>query len=737
MSLVDGLILSDDAPKENPWRDDKLGFRPFAERLSKVILTLQLPNGYVIGLHGEWGSGKSTAINFVKAFLEKHNVETDDETKRIDILDFRPWIISGHQDLISAFFKVLSEQLPGTTRPGWIDRTLRGVRGTADPVLSALATVALVVDPSGGVASKAAAKVAGTTLNRAIDRFLEEPSLQAAYEQLRVVLQKKHKRFLVVIDDLDRLQKDEIRSIMQMVKTVGRLPNVLYLLAYDRDIVWAALDEGITADRNGPNFGEKIVQQEIELPRPAKEDLLAILDSEVAFLTGPPPTDVRWLYMLRDGVRRWIKHPRDVQRLANAIKFSWPALEGEIDEHDLFIMEGLRLFEEHVFDWVRWNRDWLFNEGQYLMARDTSKKAGLKLLTDRVPEHEQEPVFRVLASLFPSQHKLFGEQFQQEAYFNIVRRRGIGCTAGYDAYFSLYPSSNEVQKSVIDEAVLRLDDREYLVDLIKSYIEKKDRNKRTMVSGLLQELTFRFMGVTELAPTKALLDALFEVGETILRIEWDAGPFQTSPQVAFDGLITELLKTWGDSTAGQHLEAAFAKSASPVINADVFVHRARELGVVPGSSGERPLVTASSLAALGKILLPQLERAAADGTLANAPYYWEIVGAWKYLGGAAAVKGWIDANMAANADFLSKLTMGLVGHSLGTVERVYSMHELPDPDLYDLNAMLAASKKHLAGRDLSKDARNRIEVVSEAIEGHLRKDLEKQTSETTSGTLPS
>src|SRR5471032_1687350 len=132
MSGDDILKLSDDAPKENPWQDDRLGFHPFAERLSKVILNLQVPNGYVIGLHGEWGSGKSTAINFVKAFLEKHNVETDDETKRIDILDFRPWIISGHQDLISAFFKVLSEQLPGTTRPGWIDRTLRGVRGTAD-----------------------------------------------------------------------------------------------------------------------------------------------------------------------------------------------------------------------------------------------------------------------------------------------------------------------------------------------------------------------------------------------------------------------------------------------------------------------------------------------------------------------------------------------------------------------------------------------------------------------------
>ena len=197
--------------------------------------------------------------------------------------------MSGHQDLITAFFKVLSEKLPGAKRPGWIDRNLHRIRRGTDPVLDAVATVAVVIDPSGGIASKTAAKVASSSLNGAIDRFLEEPSLQAAYDKLHALLREKSKRFLVIIDDLDRLQREEIRSIMQMVKTVGRLPNVLYLLSYDRDIVWEALDQGVAAERNGPNFGEKIVQQEIELPRPFKDDLLVMLDSEVAFITGPTP----------------------------------------------------------------------------------------------------------------------------------------------------------------------------------------------------------------------------------------------------------------------------------------------------------------------------------------------------------------------------------------------------------------------------------------------------------------
>jgi predicted KAP-like P-loop ATPase len=468
MSGDDILKLSDDAPKQNPWQDDRLGFMPFAERLSKVILSLEIPNGYVIGLHGEWGSGKSTAINFVKAFLDKHNVEAENEAAQIEILDFQPWIVSGHQDLITSFFKVLSEKLPGAKRSGWIDRNLRRVRRGADPILDAVATVAVVIDPSGGIVSKTAAKVAGSSLNSAIDRFLEEPSLQAAYNKLHALLCDKRKRFLVIIDDLDRLQKEEIRSVMQMVKTVGRLPNVIYLLSYDRDIVWSALDEGIAAERDGPNFGEKIVQQEVELPRPFRDDLLEILDSEVAFLTGPTPNNARWQIMVQDGVRRWIRHPRDVQRLANAVKFSWPSLEGEFDPQDLFIMEGLRLFDERVFDWIRWNRDWLFSEGRgrFLMADESVRKAGLTPLIEKIPEQHQEQVMRLLASLFPSRSKLFeGMSFGNENHSDVVRRRGIGCEAGYDTYFTLYPSPNEVPKHVLDLLVGKLDDRAFLVEL--------------------------------------------------------------------------------------------------------------------------------------------------------------------------------------------------------------------------------------------------------------------------------
>lgn len=421
--MTKSFVLGDDRPKTNPWQEDRLNYAPFAGRIAKVIITLDAPNGYVIGLHGQWGSGKSTIINFILAHINKHNQEHEDDM--VIHIDFRPWIVSGHQDLVAAFFKILAESL-GPKGSRW-DRMVRNavnfVNGTTDNLVDAAATVALSVDPTGAAAGFGA-NIAKKSVNSLLGRFLEDPSLQAAYESLKEQLAESGKRFLVTIDDIDRLDDDDVRSIMQMVKSIGQLPNVTYLLSYDREIVWEALDQG--KNRGGPRFAEKIMQQEIELPTPTRNALLTILDQEISFLTADSDDSVRWQYIVRDGVHRWIRSPRDVVRLSNAVKFSWQALQGEIDPQDLLAMEGVRLFDKGAFSWVKENRDFLFTEGRFMLSRDEVKQSAIDALKRRIPEEVQPQVLHLLSTLFPQAGKWFEarESVGGEAHDEVIKRRG-------------------------------------------------------------------------------------------------------------------------------------------------------------------------------------------------------------------------------------------------------------------------------------------------------------------------
>ncbi len=711
--MVQRHILGDDLPKTNPWQDDRLNYAPFAERVAKVLIGLSAPHGYVVGLHGQWGAGKSTVINFVLAHVQKHNQENEDD--QIDHVDFRPWIVSGHQDLIAAFFKILSESL-GPKDSKWERfrrRTFSFVHGTTDNLVDAAATVALSVDPT-GMAAGFGANLAKKSVNALLGKYLEDPSLQAAYESLKEQLSRSRRRFLVTVDDIDRLEDEHVRSIMQMVKSIGRLPNVTYLLSYDREIVWEALDHGVA--RIGPRFAEKIVQQEIELPRPSKNALLSLLDKEIFFLTANTPDNARWQYIVRDGVSRWIRSPRDVVRLSNALKFTWPAVEGEIDPQDLVAMEGIRLFDAGAFAWVRENRDFLFTEGRFILSEDQVKIDAVELLRRRIPADVAAQVLRILSVLFPQSAKWFEgrESFGEEALIEVSKRRGVGSEAGYDTYFGLHPSTDAIPKAVVDDLMSRLENVDDIERILRSYLGRKNSRGELMIGKLLNELRIQYRASHPAEPTQALLDALFRLGEDVISIDWDGDMFQLSPRAQITFLIRNMLEQWGTELAGEHLLRAFETSKSTAFLAEVFVDRGRELGIFRAESSERPTITSETFAALGQILLEKIHKAREDATIDSAPYYFNTVRAWSNVAGSKEPRAWLSQGIEDSPDFMAKVAKGLVSYSLGTPERQYTMREPPDLDIYDLDVLVRAGKRHLAKDGLSNDQRK---IIAEVVRG--------------------
>ena len=214
---------------------DRLMRGPFAEAIAQYIRTIPAGNGFTVAVSGEWGSGKTSILNMVAEALEE-------ESETISVLRFNPWLFGGTFDLMTRFFQELSAQL-GQSQSDKVK--------TVAKALSSLGQSSAPLSPVPGAAVLANV-IAGQTANWAKPR-----SLLAERKHLENVLADSDSRVVVLIDDIDRLEPRETRELMRLVRLTSDLPNVVFLLAFDRQVVAESLNE---PGMNGEQYLAKIVQ---------------------------------------------------------------------------------------------------------------------------------------------------------------------------------------------------------------------------------------------------------------------------------------------------------------------------------------------------------------------------------------------------------------------------------------------------------------------------------------------
>jgi predicted KAP-like P-loop ATPase len=127
------------------------------------------------------------------------------------------------------------------------------------------------------------------------------------------------------------------------VKSIGRLPNVIYLLVFDRQLAELIVAEKYPSE--GPHYLEKIIQASFDIPQPRHADLCQELLQQIDAICGSPEADdmVRFMNVFYDVIAPEIKTPRDLIRLTNTLSVTWPAVGGEVDRADFIGLETLRL----------------------------------------------------------------------------------------------------------------------------------------------------------------------------------------------------------------------------------------------------------------------------------------------------------------------------------------------------------------------------------------------------------
>jgi predicted KAP-like P-loop ATPase len=131
-------------------------------------------------------------------------------------------------------------------------------------------------------------------------------------EKVSESIAEQQRRILIVIDDIDRLNPEEIRLLFRVVKAVADFPNVTYLLAFDQEAVSKALT-GETQIISGQSYLEKIIQVPFELPLPDEVALRNLLFEKLDAILQDTPEDLfdsdHWSDVYWEGIDHFIKTP--------------------------------------------------------------------------------------------------------------------------------------------------------------------------------------------------------------------------------------------------------------------------------------------------------------------------------------------------------------------------------------------------------------------------------------------
>ena len=192
-----------DKPVSKP-PDDRLGYDALARHVAASIQAMTAPEGFVIAVHGRWGSGKTSLLNLIEYHLQHH--EGDNERDTPTIVRFNPWWFSSREDIAKLLFGQFLAKLSGRTQEAnrlrvKLANFAKAVSDVPIPYASGAKVIAEIARPE--------AK--------------DVPALKAETGEL---LRRHGKRFLVVIDDIDRLTPSEMVQLFRVVKAVGGVAPV-------------------------------------------------------------------------------------------------------------------------------------------------------------------------------------------------------------------------------------------------------------------------------------------------------------------------------------------------------------------------------------------------------------------------------------------------------------------------------------------------------------------------------
>jgi hypothetical protein len=392
-------MMQDDQPIRRS-TEDLLGRSDFADNLAQAVLGFNRMSSFTIGLYGVWGSGKTSVLNMVE---EKIIERTEENSKKPLVVHFNPWLFTEYSQLVSQFFKQISN---GIKEDGKAKNAQEAAAALEE--YSALFELAVpVVSLSAfGKALAIIGKGLGSRIKK--QQELEQSDLYHQKEKLVQALKKYNRKIIVIMDDIDRLSNQEIVLIFRLVKSIADLPGIIYLLAFDRDIVVRALNDVQYKDEQGEEYLEKIIQVPFEVPQLEQVKVHKLFLDKLNILVGDIPDKNfdagKWSELFHGGICPFLTSIRAVNRLMNTLTLKYQIQNQDIDIIDLIAITTLQVFEPKVYRKIGENPETFCGAHGYGDYADMKRKQEQEVYESVIKEADASvcsAVKEILVGIFP------------------------------------------------------------------------------------------------------------------------------------------------------------------------------------------------------------------------------------------------------------------------------------------------------------------------------------------------
>ena len=623
-------MFNSDKPISNE-NEDELNRMPFVKRLSKSICNYDSQDCLVIGLMGEWGSGKTSILNLTFSEIKK-------EKDNWIFIDFNPWYFSNQDNLILQFFNRLLNELK------FSDNFTKKAKDILFKFMK-------------GISINVNLKFLSSNLD--LDKVLKQEEFEkfnSFKEDLFDIFSNLDYKIIISIDNIDRLTDDEIQQIFLLVKSLADFPNVIYILSFDQNIVIKTLNK--LQLYSGEDYIKKIIQIEILVPEITQSRKNSLIFNRIypiyekfsndSLIQLDDFNDIYWLII------PFIKNIRDLNRLVNVFNFYLFSFKDEININDFLLLLTLQLFERECYDEIKNNKKFLLD---YVSIQRHDMDKQNEMINDfynilcNVSKVDNKSLLSLLVYILPIFNRIHIPNISLDHDSMDDKELRLCSNNHFDKYFTLSLEDDEVSNALVDQ-IVNLDDFNEISIEIKSLNE--DGKSLSLFTKLIhQSKNF------EKDQSKNLIQAIFKIAD---EINIDNGTIFSDSYTHIEKLLDNLFYNLNSQEVSFNLICeSISKNFSLYSISRLIYGIECDWGVYGNKQKNQQelYISKDDALKLEKIIYEKIKELANNKQLFDSNHLLEIIQYWEIWGNKEEIDDFLDLNSISSENLAKFLVSSI------------------------------------------------------------------------------